>query len=131
MMSNFVIRRIFAKMIDAIIFFLCVALFGFTGIILGGTYILLSDTGNGFSAGKKIAGLKVVTTEGKEPSLKASAIRNAPVCLTFLSIYIPFLGVLIAFFAGSFVILETYLIWKEPDGQRLGDLIASTRVINR
>lgn len=118
-------------MIDAIIFFLCVALFGFIGIILGGAYILLSDTGNGFSAGKKIAGLKVVTTEGKEPSLKASAIRNTPVCLTLLSIYIPFLGVLIAFFAGSFVILETYLIWKEPDGQRLGDLIASTRVINR
>jgi len=130
-MNSVVIRRILAKTIDAIIFFLCVGVFGFIGIILGGTYILLSDTGNGFSAGKKLTRLKVVTTEGKEPSLTASVLRNAPVLLTLLSIYIPFLGMLIALFAISFLIVEVYLIWKEPTGQRVGDLIASTRVIDR
>jgi len=131
MLSNFAVKRIFAKIIDAIIFFLCGGLFGFIGIILGGLYILLSDTGYGFSIGKKLFGLKVVMTDGKEPSLKASVLRNAPVLIPLLSIYIPFLGILLAFFTISFIILEIYLIWKEPDGQRFGDLIASTRVINR
>lgn len=131
MLNNYAVKRMVAKIIDVIIFFVCVFLFGFIGIPLGGTYILLSDTGKGFSAGKKFIGLKVVMSDGKEPSLKASILRNIPLFIALISIYIPFLGVLLAFFAFSFIILEIYLIWKEPEGQRFGDLIASTRVIYR
>ncbi len=131
MLSNYIIKRLLAKVIDGSIFFLCVFILGFIGIILGGAYILFSDTGNGFSVGKKVTGLKVIMTDGKEPSFKASAIRNAPILLTFISIYIPFLGIIFLFFAFSFIIFEIYLIWKEPERQRFGDLIASTKVIQR
>ncbi len=121
--------RFIGKGVDSLILLLLIWLFGSTGLIVGVTYILLSDTGTGFSVGKKIMGLKVLTEDGKPPSIKASVIRNLTIVPSFLSIYIPIIGIIFSFIAIPLLLLEIYLLWTDPGGQRLGDLLASTKVV--
>lgn len=122
--------RILAKFVDILLFFLLTYIMGIPGLFLGSAYILFSDTGSGFSIGKKLTGLKVVM-DSTEPTWQASCIRNVPVLLALLSFYIPFLGLILGFIFFPFLIFEIYLIWKEPSGQRMGDMLTSTRVLFR
>jgi hypothetical protein len=122
-----------------------IGLFGAT-TLLG--YVLLRDVlFGGRSPGKKVQGLHVVTRAGGAVGLQESARRNALFALgpalSFVSAalaVIPCLGQALAclllplsILAGlvtvALVVIEIVKIVQEPEGVRLGDRFAETRVV--
>ena len=88
------------------------------------------------SLGKKLMKLSVVRDDGAPMDPMTSARRNWPLAfgsLTQFLIFIPVLGwILIPFvlIAGAvFVIIEIVRVTTNPEGRRLGDGYAGTRVI--
>lgn len=124
-------KRAIAKLIDIFIFYI-LRLIPFIGIFIASLYILFSDAKTGFSVGKKIMGLKVVnSSDNSQPvSLKASFIRNLPILLFLITPFLSVLSIIVALFSFPLFVLETYLVFSDPDHERIGDLLASTRVIS-
>jgi len=134
------LTRFVAFLIDAV----AVALIGFVPIIgglAGIAYVLFRD---GLdiefmqrrSLGKKLMKLTVVRTDGLPMDPMTSARRNWPLVfgsLAQLLVYIPVIGwILIPFvvIAGAvLVIIEIVRILTNPDGRRIGDDYAGTKVV--
>ena len=134
------LTRFVAFLIDAV----AVALIGLVPIIgglAGIAYVLFRD---GLdiefmqrrSLGKKLMKLTVVRNDGLPMDPMTSAQRNWPLVfgsLAQLLVYIPVIGwILIPFvvIAGAvLVIIEVVRIVTSPDGRRLGDGYAGTRVV--
>jgi len=134
------LTRFVAFLIDAV----AVALIGLVPIIgglAGIAYVLFRD---GLdiefmqrrSLGKKLMKLTVVRTDGLPMDPMTSAQRNWPLVFGSLAqilVYIPVIGwILIPFvvLAGAvLVIIEVVRIVTSPDGRRLGDGYAGTRVV--
>lgn len=104
---------------------------GAAGVLASFFYLLMCDgfTG-GRSAGKWLTGLKVIRL-GQEPmDFQASLLRNLPVAAPFLLYLVPAVGPFLAFTIGlAILLIETYLGFYDPDGQRAGDTIAETLVV--
>jgi len=84
--------------------------------ILGSSYLVLRDGMRGQSVGKLLAGLVVMDLPHDRPcGLTASVVRN----VVFL---IPGANVVAA-------VLETISATRDPQGQRLGDRVAQTQVV--
>ncbi|GEM_PF-361026 len=88
------------------------------------------------SLGKKLMKLTVVRADGQPMDLAASARRNWPLVFGSLAqilIFIPVIGWILlpfALIAGAvFVIIEIVRVLTNPEGKRLGDGYAGTRVI--
>lgn len=137
------IKRILALLVDAAIAaVLC--LFPFLGHLLGGAYLLLRDAlpipalGNR-SVGKKLFALGLIKpTIGQDPRQDywISIQRNwmfALGPLIYFLVFIPFLGWLLDLLLVSasiiFCIVETVMIFTDPQGIRIGDRMAGTQVI--
>jgi uncharacterized RDD family membrane protein YckC len=131
-------KRFVAILID----FVIVYLIGF--IPFGGTigilYILLRDglpfDSSGCSLGKKIMKLRPVRLDGKPMDLETSFKRNWTLVfgsVVQVLIFIPIIGwALIPFVAVAAVILyilEVVLVFLDPQGRRLGDRMAGTKVV--
>ena len=113
-------RRLFAALIDSIPVVTSWLLYQNTGsiasLIIGAAYVLLKDGIRGQSLGKLWCGLVVMNLETGQPcTLTDAAWRNA----LFL---IPGANVVA-------VALEPITLMRDPQGQRLGDRIAQTQVI--
>lgn len=121
---------------------------GFVGSLVLLGYLLGRDVlGGGRSIGKKLQGIRVVTTTGRPLSFADSAKRNAIFaigsvlgCLSATLQLVPCLGDIVAcllaplwilgFMVGLVaVVLEIVKIIQEPEGVRMGDQFAETRVI--
>jgi uncharacterized RDD family membrane protein YckC len=85
-------------------------------LVIAASYLLLRDSMRGQSPGKLLLGLVVVNLEtGRPCTLKDSVWRNA----VFL---VPGANLVAVF-------LEPITIVRDPQGQRLGDRLAQTQVI--
>ena len=85
-------------------------------LVIGAGYLLLRDSMRGQSLGKLLLGLVVISPEtGRPCTLKGSVWRN----VLFL---IPGANVVAIF-------LEAITVVRDPQGQRLGDKLAQTQVI--
>jgi uncharacterized RDD family membrane protein YckC len=113
-------KRLYAAAVDSLV----VATSGVFGQILqsswplaaGALYLLLRDSVQGQSLGKLLFGLTVISLEtGRPATLRSSVQRN----LLFL---LPGANVAAAF-------LETMTLVRDVQGQRLGDRLAHTQVI--
>jgi hypothetical protein len=123
-------------------------LLGFVGALAGLGYILGRDVlAGGRSLGKQLQGIHVVTTAGTPIALMDSVRRNAPFAigsaLGFVSAtlqLVPCLGDAVACLLWPLMILgalvslgvaifEMIKISQEPDGIRMGDQMANTRVV--
>lgn len=121
---------------------------GFVGALLGLAYVLARDVvAGGSSIGKKTQGLKVVTTSGAPAGLMDSAKRNAFFAIgSLLGVLSATLGLvpcvgdvvnclltplkIIGFLVALAVaVIEVVKIVQEPEGIRLGDGFAGTRVV--
>jgi uncharacterized RDD family membrane protein YckC len=106
----------------------------FAGIVAGAMYILISDGFfRGQSVGKKLIGLKVVTTQGESraSTFRESMIRNVPYAAAILLGSFPLLGWFLFFTLGLFVVsVEAYFVYADDQGIRLGDIFADTQVID-
>ena len=128
-----VLVRFIAKTIDiAIIVLLNVLLPYPVGVILGFLYTLIHDgIFHGRSVGKILFHLKTIHLKDNKPcNYRESIIRNSPIAVaTFFGI-IPFWGWILLILMGiPLMILEVYLMIIRPDGSRLGDVMADTKVV--
>ena len=94
-------------------------------------YILMCDGfPGGRSLGKGLTGLKVVRIDRDGMDFTASLMRNLPVAAPFLLYLFPVIGPFLAFTVGIAIqLIETYLGFYDPDGQRAGDTFAETLVV--
>ncbi|MBC7386823.1 MAG: RDD family protein [Cryobacterium sp.] len=136
------IRRLAAKAIDGFIVMFASAVIWYpVGPLLGLLYSLFADAlprkgFEGQSLGKKWLGIQVISTkfdlsgERKKVTYLTSLYRNAPIGLaTFLAL-IPFWGwAVLALIGFPLMVIEIYLIVRAPRGQRLGDVIGDTEVV--
>lgn len=131
-------RRLAAKAVDLFSIFLI----GFliprgAGALLGFAYSLVGDglpfpNWHGQSLGKKIFRIKAVHFQsGDSCTLRQSVLRNSPIALvTFFAIF-PFWGWILAFLVGIPLMgIESFLLFRANRGQRLGDVMADTEVID-
>jgi uncharacterized RDD family membrane protein YckC len=135
------VRRVLAKFIDLFfVMFVSAVVIYPLGPLLGFFYSLVADAlpFKGFEAqslGKKVMKLRVVSTQpGRTPgeplTYRDSAYRNAPVGVATFFALIPVWGwVILALIGFPLMIVEIYLLVRAPRGQRLGDVMADTEVV--
>ena len=104
---------------------------GAAGVLACLFYILMCDGfPDGRSLGKWLTGLKVVRIDRDGMDFAASLMRNLPVAAPFLLYLIPVIGPFLAYTLGvAILLIETYLGFYDPDGQRAGDTFAETLVV--
>ncbi len=125
------LQRVLARLIDLLIFAAFCSLYPI-GMLAGFLYLLIADgLMGGRSIGKRIIGLYVVQFDTYEPAgYRESIIRNADIALLGLFTVIPLLGPILLFTVGLIiVVVETYLIARNEFGQRAGDILAGTEVM--
>ena len=144
-------KRVVAGLIDGLIGGVLSVVIPFLGIgyLIGGAYILTKDAimvellkdpaWKGRSVGKKIMHLKVVGPGGSDIDMALSAKRNWPLALgqllSFILALIPLRSMawstwsLIGSVSSIIGIIEIVLVLTDPQGRRLGDKLANTRVI--
>ena len=113
-------KRLFAATIDGVPVIISWFLYWNSGslsfLVLGAGYLLLRDSVRGQSLGKLLLGVVVLSLEtGRPCTLKHSVWRN----VLFL---IPGANVMA-------VLLEPITVVRDPQGQRLGDKLARTQVV--
>ena len=122
-----------ARLVDAAIAWMLYAATGPAGVVMALIYILFADAMiNGQSPGKRLFGVKAIflpTRAGVRH--RDSVLRNAPFGLVIILFMMPDLGFK-AFIGGIVVIggIEAVRAWRDPQGQRLGDLWAQTQVVD-
>lgn len=104
---------------------------GAAGVFAALFYILMCDGfPGGRSLGKVLTGLKVVRIDRDGMDFTASLMRNLPVAAPFLLYLFPVIGPFLAYTVGiAILLIETYLGFYDPDGQRAGDTFAETLVV--
>lgn len=125
------LARLVGKAADLIIAMMLWQVPGAAGAFAAIFYVLLCDGfPGGRSAGKRLTGLKVVRADGGPMDFQASLLRNLTVSAPFLFYLVPVVGPFLTFTVGLAVLLiETYLGFYDPDGQRAGDTLAETLVV--
>jgi uncharacterized RDD family membrane protein YckC len=112
--------RLFAATTDGLIVVATARLYGSSGwaayLAAGAAYLLLRDAMRGQSIGKLACGLVVISLETGRPASLAASVRRKALLL------LPLANVLLIF-------LEGMLIVRDPQGQRLGDRLAQTQVV--
>jgi len=113
-------RRLSAATIDGLIVISLGLLYWTEGSLLavaaGAAYVLLRDCVNGQSIGKFLVGLVVISLETGRPSSFAGSIRRN------LLFVLPGANVVAIFFEGLTIV-------RDRQGQRLGDTLAQTQVV--
>ncbi len=101
------------------------------GFLSAAGYILIRDgLLNGQSIGKKLIGLRVISSEnpGCSMSYRESIIRNVPLTIAFLLFLIPYVGWVLGLIV---LCVECLTALGDNDGMRIGDMLAKTRVVCR
>jgi len=141
-------KRIVAALIDAIPAIIVAVVFGlipFIGGLVGGVLAagwwlvrdgLDLDFADKRSLGKKLMKLRPVRLDGQPMTLEVSVKRNLPLaiyCVGYLFWVVPVAGWLLSipvFALGGIVsLIEAILALTDPEGRRMGDKYAGTKVI--
>jgi uncharacterized RDD family membrane protein YckC len=127
-------KRIVAAIIDGVLVGV-VSWIPILGGLIGAAYFLLRD---GFefdfmdhrSLGKKLMKLRPVLLDGGKVDLVVSIKRNWILAIPSVLMIIPVFGWIAAPFIGLAIgIIEFVLVITDPEGRRMGDKIAGTKVI--
>ena len=125
------LSRLVGKAADLIVAMSLWHIPGAAGVAASLFYVLTCDGfPGGRSLGKWLTGLKVVRLDRDGMDFQASLARNLTVAFPFLLYLFPVIGPFLAFTLGAVVLLvETYLGFYDPEGQRMGDTFAETLVV--
>lgn len=125
------LSRLVAKAADLILAMSLWHIPGAAGACAALFYILMCDGFvGGRSAGKWLTGLQVVRVDSEPMDFQASLLRNLTVASPFLLYLVPVVGPFLAFTVGTAILLiEAYLGFYDADGQRAGDTLAETLVV--
>lgn len=120
--------RTIAKILDFIIITAVAEVIPKAGFFAGLAYLLIGDAlFDGRSLGKKLIGLRVISSETNEPcSFKDSILRNSVFGIGYLFYKIPWVGWI---FIVIVSLIEFIILLGSQDGMRLGDAIAKTKVV--
>ena len=128
------LARVAAKLADAMLAGLVVQALGPLGVVLGTGYLLVADgLHEGQSLGKRLLNLRAINPETGQPvDWRQSALRNADLAVLLLLASFPLLGTVLAVVLGLFIVsVELHALYREPKGQRMGDLFARTMVVGQ
>ncbi len=127
-----VLKRVMARIVDLLVAWALALFLPPVGIMLGLVYLAVADgLQRGQSLGKMVFGLDVIKKDGLPCDLKASLYRNLPFILFFLFAAIPVLGWILLVIVGlPLLIIEVWLVAVDERGERLGDRIADTHVVD-
>ncbi len=125
--------RLVAKAADLIVALALWQIPGAAGAFAALFYVLFCDAfPGGQSPGKRLARLKVVRTDREPMDFPSSALRNLTVSAPFAFHLLPVVGSFLAYVVGVPILLvETYLGFEDDDGQRAGDTLAETLVVEQ
>jgi uncharacterized RDD family membrane protein YckC len=126
------VNRSLAKFIDFLLVGALSQILKPIGPLTGLTYILISDGFfQGRSLGKKLIGLRVITKKrGEECNFRDSIIRNLTPAVVVLFSILPLIGWFLFLTVGMVILVfESYLIYTDEAGRRIGDILADTQVI--
>ncbi|MDA8171917.1 MAG: RDD family protein [Nitrospiraceae bacterium] len=119
--------RVVAKSVDVIIILAAVEILPKAGFLAGVGYMLIGDgLSGGRSLGKRLLGLVVLGKEGLACQVKESILRNITLGGGIILWKVPIIGWILA--AAVFA-LEFIILIGSPEGRRIGDEIANTRVV--
>ena len=128
-------KRAVAAIIDIVISYI-VGLIPVIGWLIGAAYMALRDgftfePVDGQSLGKKLLNLRAVVVEtGQRCDYVLSIKRNLPFIIPRIFMVIPVVGWLIgAILYLVAIVIEVILVVTDENGERIGDKIAGTRVI--
>ena len=126
-----VLKRVMARIVDLLIAWVLALFLPPAGVILGMVYLAVADgLQKGQSLGKMVFGLDVVKPDGSPCDLRSSIFRNIPFVLMYLFFALGFFGWILLVIVGMPILLiELWLIYVDNKGERLGDRIADTRVV--
>ncbi len=119
--------RVVAKSVDVIIILAATEVLPKAGFLAGIGYMLIGDgLSGGRSLGKRLLGLAVLDKEGLACKVKESILRNITLVGGIVLWQVPLIGwiLTVVVFALEFIILI-----GSPEGRRIGDEIANTRVV--
>jgi uncharacterized RDD family membrane protein YckC len=125
------LSRLVGKTADLIVAMSLWHLPGAAGVFASLFYVLMCDGfPGGRSIGKRLSGLKVVRIDREGMDFPSSLMRNGTVAAPFLLYLFPVIGPFLAYTVGlAILLIETYLGFYDPDGQRAGDTFAETLVV--
>ncbi|HVN74933.1 MAG TPA: RDD family protein [Thermoanaerobaculaceae bacterium] len=133
-------KRFLAALIDGLLAG-GVSLIPFIGGLIGAAYILVRDGlevefMDRRSIGKKVMKLRPVRLDGQAMDVATSVKRSLPLCIGSIGMVfwiIPILGWLLAILLGLtglvVGIIELVLVLTDPEGRRMGDKFAGTKVV--
>ncbi len=129
--ESIISRRIVAKFIDLLLVFIGMSILYPFGSLCGIVYMLVSDMiFSGRSVGKKLMDIVVVTTKNDPLDRYQLVLRNLLFSGTFFFLAFSIIGWILFFTVGLFfIIFEIYLMITNDNNQRLGDIMAHTKVI--
>jgi uncharacterized RDD family membrane protein YckC len=114
-------KRMLAAAVDGALVATCVAFYRLSGatafLVAGAAYLILRDAVGGQSVGKFLCGLVVISLETGRPTNWSGSVRRN------LIFALPGANVVAVF-------LEAMTIVRDPQGQRLGDRLAQTQVVD-
>jgi uncharacterized RDD family membrane protein YckC len=130
------VKRIAAGLVDGIPAYL-IAFIPFLGGLISATYLVLRDglpteNAQAQSLGKRLLGLKTIRLPGGEPcDYFTSMLRNLPFAVPALIMVHPGRGwIMGSFIWGALFLIELLLIIVDDHGERLGDRLAKTMVVD-
>lgn len=119
--------RVVAKAADVIIILAAAEILPKTGFLAGLGYILIGDgLSGGRSLGKKLLGLNVLDRNGSACKVKESILRNMTLGGGVILWKVPLIGWMLT---TAVFVLEFIILTGSPEGKRIGDEIANTRVV--
>ncbi|MFC1683651.1 RDD family protein [Candidatus Zixiibacteriota bacterium] len=128
-------KRIAAALVDGLMTYL-ICFIPYLGGLIGAAYMAFRDAlplggEAGQSLGKKLLGLRAVRVpEGTSCDYVTSALRNLPFIIPALMMMRPGMGWVVgSLFWGIVFVVETLLVIADEHGQRIGDRIAKTAVV--
>ena len=125
------VARLVGKSADLIVGMCLWQIPGAAGVLACLFYIFMCDAfPGGRSLGKRLTGLKVVRLDREPMDYHASMIRNLTAVFPFLIYLVPVVGPFLSYTMGSVVLfIEAYLGFYDLEGQRAGDIMARTLVV--
>lgn len=107
------------------------------GPLFAAIYLLVADgLVNGQSIGKRLFGVRAVVVpdrpgaRGWPAGYRESALRNAPFALVALFYGVPVLWIVLLVAGIPIVLFESYMVWTDRLGLRIGDVFADTQVVD-
>jgi uncharacterized RDD family membrane protein YckC len=124
--------RALARLVDSALAVLLVVSAPPVGPFAAALYLLAADSlFHGQSPGKRLFGVRVIVVPRRAPAgVQESLLRNSPFALVAVFASVPWLW-LIFFVAGLLIVaFESYLVFTDRLGIRIGDVFADTQVVD-